>query len=529
MTRPTIHRLTLAVLGALSAGCSGPAALPADAARPADAAPSDASMPDAAEASTTDAAEVGRADAGQVDAVGDDLAQADATAPDVAGEADARPDLGTADIASQDTAVADDARPEASLADLPVSDASPLDASVPDAVGVDAAPADTGATDVARADAAGPDVADAGAAPFVCSSVDDTRDPTMIAMAADLYGDGTLSLAALMTMFTTPGVSVAYRDVSGVVHTAVFGNSNAAPFDPSAAPLSATTTFQAGSVSKPVAALAYLLSDLAAPTLGTNVQTALAPLVRLPYGVTPTMLLSHTAGTSLHGFTGYRPGLPLPTTDQIVLGADPANSAAITFGPTGTWLYSGGGYQVWEAWLERASSRPLPAFVRDQLLVPATALRSNYAHPQPATEHDAACGYDPTRLSGICRLNQPEYAAAGLWTTPRDLACIGGYVATRRPDALARVLTRNIAIAGYPQRQGLGLRHRPANGVNEDDGHFYEHSGVNYGYCTQFAFFSDGRALATMDNACRGAAFLAARSLCRVLRWPCAGADMRVR
>ncbi len=418
-------------------------------------------------------------------------------------------------------------------------EAPPIDPNVsnvtPDAATADTgAVADAGSPDAATvADASGADVipgdaGDASPPPPTCASVDGTQDPPIVKMAANITGDGR-SIATIMTTFPTPGVTVAYRGADGIVHTAVFGNANNASFDPNAPPLSPTTLFQAGSVSKPISALAYLMSTFADATLPVDIRPSVANLVAPPYAITPTMLLTHTAGTSVHGFGGYAPGLPLPNVDQIVEGAPPANSAAVTFGSPGAWAYSGGGFMLWNAWLDRRSGTSLPTFVHDALFVPAGATRSSYQQPLAAAEHDAACGKDPNRLPGVCRNNYPEYAAAGLWTTPKDLTCMGGYVATQRADALARVTSRAITIPNYPQKQGLALRHRPANGVDETQGHFFEHSGVNFGFCTQLLFFSDGRAIATMDNACQGVSYLAARAMCRELGWPCAGGNLAVR
>lgn len=332
-----------------------------------------------------------------------------------------------------------------------------------------------------------------------------------------------------MALHDTPGLSVAYRAANGDVRTAVFGDAHNASGDPGAPPLSPTTLFQAGSVSKPVAALAYLMSDLAERTLDADVRPALAGLIELPRETTAAELLTHTAGASLHGFGGYPPGAPLPSIDDIVRGTPPANSGPITFETPGEWRYSGGGYMVWQAWLERTAHIDLPTFVRERLLVPAGASRSHFTHPLPRGERDAACGSDPARLGSSCRFLYPEAAAAGLWTTPTDLACIAGYVATQRPDVLVRVASRAEVVPSYPQRQGVGLLHRRANGLNERDGRMFEHSGVNYGFCTQWLFFSDGRAIAAMDNGCRGAAFRAARALCRELGWTCAGANLGLR
>ena len=403
-------------------------------------------------------------------------------------------------------------------------DAATAEAATPDAGTPDTS---TDASADAKVDASADAPPDAPPPPR-CASVDGTHDPAIVKMAANVTGDGR-SIATIMTSFPTPGVSVAYRDANGMVHTAVFGNANNASFDANAPPLSSSTLFQAGSVSKPVSALAYLMASFADATLPVDIRPSVAGLVAPSYAISPAMLLTHTAGTTPHGYGGYAPGAQLPTVDQIVQGVSPSNSPPVGFGTPGAWSYSGGGLMLWNAWLNRETGTSLPAFVHDTLFVPAGATRSSYDGPLPMTEHDAACGHDPNRLGNACRFSYPEYAAAGLWTTPKDLTCIGGYVARMRTDVLTRVTSQSIAIPSYPQRQGLALRHRPANGVDETQGHFFEHSGVNFGFCTTFLFFSDGRAVATMDNSCQGVAYVAARAMCRELGWPCAGANLAAR
>jgi CubicO group peptidase (beta-lactamase class C family) len=101
-------------------------------------------------------------------------------------------------------------------------------------------------------------------------------------------------------------------------------------------PVTASTLFQAGSVSKPVAALGALhLVDRELLSLDEDVNTKLrtwtVPRNKFTdaHIVTLRLLLSHSAGMTVHGFPGYRVGAPLPTLIQVLNGEKPANTGAI--------------------------------------------------------------------------------------------------------------------------------------------------------------------------------------------------------
>ena len=125
-----------------------------------------------------------------------------------------------------------------------------------------------------------------------------------------------------------------------------------------------TTLFQAASISKPVAAMAVLhavekgrfglddpINDLLASwQLPENELTA-------KRAVTPRMLLSHTAGTTVHGFLGYLPGAPIPTLAEVLSGSGRANSMPVVVEtePLTQWKYSGGGYTLMQLAMEDVS------------------------------------------------------------------------------------------------------------------------------------------------------------------------------
>ncbi len=196
--------------------------------------------------------------------------------------------------------------------------------------------------------------------------------------------------------------------------------------------VTADTLFQAGSVSKPVAAVTALtLVQNGTLSLDAPISTALKSWT-LPENdftraspVTLRRLLSHTAGTTVHGFAGYAAGAPVPTVPQILDGAAPANSPAVRVDqPVGVrYRYSGGGYTIAQLALIDTAKAPFPAIARTRLFTPLGMARSTYDQPLPAGTPNVALAYDEAGkpIAGGPH-TYPELAAAGLWTSASDLA-----------------------------------------------------------------------------------------------------------
>ena len=129
---------------------------------------------------------------------------------------------------------------------------------------------------------------------------------------------------------------------------------------------------------------------------------------------------------TVHGFGGYPADAPVPTLSQVLDGEKPANSAAIRVDavPGTVWRYSGGGYTVAQQLMQDVAGRPFPELLAELVLKPVGMDDSTYEQPLPeARRGAAAAGHasDGKLLPGRCH-TYPEMAAAGLWTTPSDLA-----------------------------------------------------------------------------------------------------------
>ena len=242
-------------------------------------------------------------------------------------------------------------------------------------------------------------------------------------------GDATWNIAERMQHYGVPGVSLAViKDfkIHWVKHYGVTDKETGKA-------VNAKTLFQAGSISKPVAAYGAL------KMVEENQLSLDAPVNKQLQGwqipenqftkkqpVTLRYLLNHSAGLTVHGFGGYPPGEPVPTTIQILNGEAPSNSAAVRVDmqPGTQYRYSGGGYTVLQKLVADVSNKKYPKIMDDLVLSPLKMTQSTYLQPlPPKLIKYAAAGYLPNKepVPGK-RHTYPEMAAAGLWTTAEDLA-----------------------------------------------------------------------------------------------------------
>jgi CubicO group peptidase (beta-lactamase class C family) len=230
------------------------------------------------------------------------------------------------------------------------------------------------------------------------------------------------SLKEAMSLPNIPSVSVVLIDQDGIAWARAYGQ-DATP----------DTLFQAASLSKFVAAIgAMRLVDGKRLALDEGVNAKLTswnvPTNDLDraHPVTLRGLLSMMAGIGVPGFLGYAVEAPLPTLVQILDGTPPANSPPVTViaVPGSSYHYSGGGYEIVEALMDDVSKAPFTEIMDRLVLKPADMRHSTFAQPLPqALQPQAATGHfaDGREISGGFHVF-PEHAAAGLWSTPSDLA-----------------------------------------------------------------------------------------------------------
>ena len=288
------------------------------------------------------------------------------------------------------------------------------------------------------------------------------------AAAADAPSDAVDDVVrAEMQKRRIPGLSLAIIQDGKIVKATGYGVTEKG----GDAPVTTSTLFQAGSISKSVAGLGALrLVEQGKLTLDEDVNTRLVTW-KVPENeftrekkVTLRGLLSHTAGLTVHGFPGYDSDGPVPTLVQVLDGAKPANTRPIRVDvlPGSKWRYSGGGYTVMQQMIIDVTGKPFPPFMQEAVLGPLGMEESTFEQPLPAEKAKLTATahlQDRSLVKGKWHI-YPEMAAAGLWTTPSDLSrfAIGVQeaLAGRSDKTLSKKMTRQM-LTEEKDNDGLGV------------------------------------------------------------------------
>jgi CubicO group peptidase (beta-lactamase class C family) len=295
--------------------------------------------------------------------------------------------------------------------------------------------------------------------------------------------------------------------------------------------VTANTLFQAGSISKPVAAVgAMTLVEQGKLKLDDDVNSYLKEW-KVPENeftkqqkVTLRRLLSHTAGLTVHGFPGYEVSAPVPTVLEVLDGKKPANTAAIRVDilPGTQYRYSGGGYTVAQLMMTEVVGKPFAEFMHQAVLEKAGMGHSTYKQPLPARLTSvAASGYRSNGNAVPGKYHTyPEMAAAGLWTTPSDLARFAIEIQKSR-EGRSNIILKQATVEEilHEEKQGYGLGFSlPVNNGTKEFGH----GGANDGFQALMSATFDGQGFVVMTNSGNGSQLAGeiALSMAATYGWP---------
>jgi CubicO group peptidase (beta-lactamase class C family) len=324
------------------------------------------------------------------------------------------------------------------------------------------------------------------------------------------------AVGELLGQFHVPGVSVAVIKDFRIAVAKGYGVADTE----TRTPVTADTMFQAASISKTIAAMASMKAIQDGRfTLDQDVNTILKSWT-LPGGeftkehaVTPRMLMSHTSGTGDgFGFPGYAPDTPVPTVPQILDGMAPSNRQKVRLErpPMTGFKYSGGAVMIEQLALTDAVGKPFEQIAREWVLAPIGMVNSTYEQPLPASRRQqAARGHDRQgqRMDAPWHV-YPEQAAAGLWTTPTDLAKFLIEAQLSLAGQSNRVLKQS-AMQEMVTPVGVGPFAVGFQVEKQGEGWYFMHGGSNWGFqCDMIAHRAKGYGVVIMTNGDNGGALI---------------------
>lgn len=335
------------------------------------------------------------------------------------------------------------------------------------------------------------------------------------------------SISQRMAALQVPGASVAVINNGAIEWARGYGVAQAGKEHA----VNPETLFQAASVSKLVTALGALhLVETGKLSLDEDINNKLGSW-KLPAGaqsaefpVTIRNLLNHSAGTTVSGFRGYAAGEAVPTLLQILDGTKPANSepVRVVSRPGQQWNYSGGGYGIVQQAMTDVSGKSFASLMAEIVFNPLGMKHSTFAQPaSSALERVAATGHDENGKPIKGRWHTyPEQAAAGLWTTPSDLARLAIGLQQASAGKSNKVIAQAMAaqmLTRLKGNYGLGIALDEVKGRPS-----FNHGGKNVGYQTMlYALAKEGQGAVIMTNGDRGDALAGdiLRSIAAEYKW----------
>lgn len=287
-------------------------------------------------------------------------------------------------------------------------------------------------------------------------------------------------------------------------------------------PVNTETMFSAGSISKFLMAVTALKMvedgqiDLEKPInnyltswkIAQNDFTKKTP-------ITLRMLLSHSAGTSQSSYFGFIPNQPLPTIVEILSGAKISETRPVVVNsePNKEFRYSGGGSMIAQLALMDVSKQSFSNLTQQIIFDKLGMKNSTFEQPLPMKfKKQSSWAYSSASWFKGMPYVYPQQAAAGLYTTPTDLAKFfidvqNSYIGKGKilsQSMTEKMLTsqQNVSDGSYKEKMGIGpfLIQRTDN--TDPNGVYFEFTGVNAGFLAYgIASITGGNGVIIMLNS----------------------------
>ena len=332
---------------------------------------------------------------------------------------------------------------------------------------------------------------------------------------AQLTAEDEEFIAEYITQNNIPGLSIAIVKNSELVYSKGFGIKNSSTQEK----VTNKTIFQAASLSKSLTA-ALILKNVEKQKidLDTPINTYLnnwkleSKNMGSDYEPTVYQLLTHTGGTNIHGFRGYKSTKTPPELLSILNGEVFLEAKIVVKNkPNTEFDYSGGGYVVLQKALIDINNKGFNEQMNEEILQPCGMISSFYSvNLNESQLSQIAIGHkkNGTPLESDY-FQYPQYAAGGLWSTPTEIAkfliAIQKSINSDNTENLLsrestnKLLERPTLENGKKPNYGLGLGFKLEPTTKEITA--FLHDGGNVGYsCFMEASKNNEYAFVIMSN-----------------------------
>lgn len=232
--------------------------------------------------------------------------------------------------------------------------------------------------------------------------------------------------------------------------------------------------------------------------------------------VTLRMLLSHSGGTTQSSYFGFTPDKnPLPTIVQILNGDKIAETRKVIVNsePGKEFRYSGGGSLIAQMALMDVSKKSFNDLTQELLFDKLEMTNSTFEQPVPAKySSQTSWAYSVAPWFKGMPYVYPQQAAAGLYSTPSDLArffidiqksFVGkGEILNRSTTQQMLTPQVNVSDGGYKEQMGIGPFIIQRTDNKDSNGIYFEFTGVNAGFLAYgIASIKGGNGVVIMLNS----------------------------
>ncbi len=321
-----------------------------------------------------------------------------------------------------------------------------------------------------------------------------------------------------MKYYKVPGVSIAVIKDYKIDWAKAYGLADTSK----KIPVTTETMFSAGSISKFLMAVTALkMVDNGQIELEKPINTYLTSwkiaendfTKKTP--ITLKMLLSHSAGTSQSSYFGFTPTQQLPTIVEILSGAKISETRPVVVNsePNKEFRYSGGGSIIAQLALMDISKKSFSDLTQELLFDKLGMNNSTFEQPVPSkfTKQSSWAYSSASWFKGMPYV-YPQQAAAGLYTTPTDLATFfidvqksyKGKGKILRQTTTKKMFTaqQNVSDGSYKEQIGIGPFIIQRTDNKDSNGVYFEFTGVNAGFLAYgIASITNGNGVMVMLNS----------------------------